>query len=291
LKRLLGREIDSHGTKISVYEGTKKSGEVILFLHPQGSTAEIWQSALDFFNENYHVVLMDLRGHGRSGKPALGYDIHSQCVDILSVMDHLKIKRAHLVGNSLGGDIATAFAALYPDRVLSLTNIDSGMINYVGENGERDITKEQVIEEFKAREIKGFLSRDELNRYVRKVFPSAIWDGYFEHWFKYVSIFELEDGRISYQIPISINTQIMEMVCDLNYLELYKTITCPILFLPAEQEDKLSIKLQYIKEASKYTYTKTTVIPGSKHLMVLDQGQETFIELAEFLIENKVAPI
>lgn len=39
-------------------------------------------------------------------------------------------------------------------------------------------------------------------------------------------------------------TQIMEIVCDLNYTELYKTITCPILFLPAEKEDHLNIKLE-----------------------------------------------
>lgn len=288
---MLGRDIDSNGTRISIYEGTKRTGETILFLHPQGSTAEIWQSVLDLFNDDYHVVLMDLRGHGKSEKPAQGYDIHTQCDDILSVMDSLKIEKAHLVGNSLGGDIATAFAAFYPDRVLSLTNIDSGMINYIGENGERDITKEQVIIEFSNREIKGFSSKIELYHYVQKVFPPAIWSGYFEEWFKYVTIFQLEDGRISYQIPISINTQIMEMVCDLNYLELYKTITCPILFLPAETEEKLSIKLENIKEAGKYTYTKTTVIPGSKHLMVLDQGQQIFKEIAKFLIEIKAATI
>lgn len=281
------REIISNGVRINVFEGSNRTGEPILFLHPQGSSSKVWKPIYDYFNKDYYVILMDLRGHGASEKATFGYGIQTQCKDILAVLNSLKIDKVHLVGNSLGGDISTAFASFYPGNVRSLINIDSGMIDYIGANGERNLSKEIVLEEFRTREIRGFASEEDMYQYVQGNFPSSLWDSYFEEWFKYVSIYKLEDGRISYQIPIHINTQIMEMVCDLKYTELYKTITCPILFLPAEQEDHLTIKLENIDVASKYTYTKTLIIPNSKHLMILDQSNEICLEINLFLNEVK----
>lgn len=289
--QLLGREILNKGTQIKVYEGSNKRGEPILFLHPQGSSSKVWEPFYHYFNKEYYVILMDLRGHGNSEKASFGYDIQTQCKDILAVLNELKINKIHLVGNSLGGDIATAFASIYPEYVMTLINIDSGMINYIGVKGERNLSKAKVVEEFKNREIKGFESKQDMYQYVQRSFPSSLWDSYFEEWFKYVSIYKLGDGRISYQIPTHINTQIMEMICDLKYTELYTSITCPILFLPAEQEDHLTIKLENIEVASHNTFTKTRIIPNSKHLMILNQAKEICQEITLFLNEIKKAQL
>ncbi|MFD2444737.1 alpha/beta fold hydrolase [Bacillus sp. CGMCC 1.16607] len=286
---MISRKIDANKIKIQVYEGGNTSGEAILFLHPQGSTSKIWEKALPLFEKEYHVISMDLRGHGESDKAVSGYDIESQCRDIKDVMENLEIQKAHLVGNSLGGDIATAFAAIYPEHIISLTNIDSGMIDYIGPEGERNKTKEEVLEEFKNRQIKSFSSKKELLEYVESVFPESLWENYFEEWFKFVSIYQDEDNRLSYQIPIAINVQIMDMVCRLHYKELYQNITCPILFLPAEMEDHLSIKLRNIEEANKYTFVKTSIIPESRHLMVLNQSQEICQEIIQFFQEVRVS--
>lgn len=279
---LIGRRIEVNEIGIQVYENGNISGEAILFLHPQGSSSKIWEKAIPSFEEDFHVILMDLRGHGESDKASNGYDVFSQCKDIKGVIEKLGKKKAHLVGNSLGGDIATAFASIFPENVISLTNIDSGMINYIGEDGERNLTKEEVLEEFKNRQIKSFSSKAELLKYVESLCPKEKWDFYFEEWFKFVSLYEVEEERISYQIPPFINVQIMEMVCDLNYKDLYKNITCPILFLPAEKEDHLTIKLKNIEEAKRQTFVKTCIIPGSKHLMILDQAEEVCHRILEF---------
>ncbi|HYK72347.1 MAG TPA: alpha/beta hydrolase, partial [Pseudoneobacillus sp.] len=259
------------------------------FLHPQGSSTKIWGKLVPMFEKDYHIILMDLRGHGESDKATEGYDIRTQCKDIKNILQKLEIQKAHFVGNSLGGDIATAFASMYPNDIISLTNIDSGMIDYIGPEGERNLTKEEVLKQFREREIKSFSSKTELLEYVQSVFPKAIWDNYFEEWFKFVSIYEVENGRISYQVPPSINVQIMDMVCDLHYKELYKNITCPILFLPAEKEDHLNIKLKNIEEAQKTTFVKSCIIPESKHLMVLNQSEEIGKEIVQFLQEINIS--
>lgn len=284
---MIGKKVEADGVELQVYESGNKLGEAILFLHPQGSSAKIWMKLIPLFEVDYHVILLDLRGHGQSEKCTSGYDIQSQCNDIQNVMKSFEIKKAHLIGNSLGGDIATAFASFFPEQVLSLTNIDSGMINYIGPEGERNVTIEEVVEEYKNRQINKFSTKGELLEYVESVFPQSIWENYFEEWFKYVSIYEVEEGRLSYQIPPSINVQIMEMVCKLDYKVLYKNITCPILFLPAEKEDNLSVKLKYIEEAKNHTLVQTCIIPDSKHLMVLDQSEEIGIEILQFYSEIK----
>lgn len=286
---MIGLKIKTNGINVQVYEYGNESGEAILFLHPQGSSTKIWGKLVPMFEKDYHIILMDLRGHGESDKATEGYDIRTQCKDIKNILQKLEIQKAHFVGNSLGGDIATAFASMYPNDIISLTNIDSGMIDYIGPEGERNLTKEEVLKQFREREIKSFSSKTELLEYVQSVFPKAIWDNYFEEWFKFVSIYEVENGRISYQVPPSINVQIMDMVCDLHYKELYKNITCPILFLPAEKEDHLNIKLKNIEEAQKTTFVKSCIIPESKHLMVLNQSEEIGKEIVQFLQEINIS--
>lgn len=72
----------------------------------------------------HRVTVYDLRGHGLSTMPLQGYTTRDHSADLLGLLDALNIKRAHLVGHSLGGAICLHFATLHPDRVQSLCLID-----------------------------------------------------------------------------------------------------------------------------------------------------------------------
>lgn len=72
------------------------------------------------------VVLYDLRGHGRSERPATGYRVDDQVADLAALLDALAIDHpVALVGNSFGGLIALAFASAHPARVRTLVLIDA----------------------------------------------------------------------------------------------------------------------------------------------------------------------
>ncbi|WP_209707807.1 alpha/beta fold hydrolase [Crossiella equi] len=74
----------------------------------------------------YEVLMYDLRGHGRSHRPAGGYRLERFVGDLHHLLDRLSVDRpAHLIGNSFGGTVAFGLAAAHPERVASLAFIES----------------------------------------------------------------------------------------------------------------------------------------------------------------------
>jgi len=72
------------------------------------------------------VVMYDLRGHGRSGRPASGYTLDYSIDDLEALLDTLAVTGpVHLVGNSYGGTIAFGYAARHPERAASVSLIES----------------------------------------------------------------------------------------------------------------------------------------------------------------------
>ncbi|WP_333740733.1 alpha/beta fold hydrolase [Streptomyces sp. IBSBF 2806] len=72
------------------------------------------------------VVMYDLRGHGRSERPARGYTLDHNIDDLEALLDRLAVSGpVHLVGNSYGGTIAFGFAARHPERAASVSLIES----------------------------------------------------------------------------------------------------------------------------------------------------------------------
>jgi pimeloyl-ACP methyl ester carboxylesterase len=107
----------------AIYYETMGEGTPIVFLHGGFGDRRMWNDQFAEFAKNYFVVRYDERGFGKSAKPTAKY---SPVSDLEMLLDHLKIDKAHLVGNSLGGILAIDFAILKPSRVRSLTVVGAG---------------------------------------------------------------------------------------------------------------------------------------------------------------------
>jgi len=101
------------------------NGETIIFLHGLGSNSTDWQQQIDCFSQNYRVIAIDCRGHGRSDKPDGKYTIPLFADDMVQLFSHLKIDSFHLVGFSMGGMVAFQIAVDNPQKVKTLTIINS----------------------------------------------------------------------------------------------------------------------------------------------------------------------
>ncbi|WP_064093537.1 alpha/beta fold hydrolase [Rossellomorea aquimaris] len=103
-----------------VQQGVGK--EYVVFLHGIGGTSNIFGKQLPVFNKNYNVVTIHLPGHGQS--PSIQsyneeFTIELIVKEVLKVLDHIKIERAHFVGISLGSVLIHAILQIAPNRVKS----------------------------------------------------------------------------------------------------------------------------------------------------------------------------
>jgi pimeloyl-ACP methyl ester carboxylesterase len=114
---------DSKGVKIRYVMEGNPDGEPVVLIHGLAGNVEMqWAAVRQALGKEYKIIALDLRGHGFSGKPHEAKQYGPEMVeDVVRLLDHLKIKKAHVVGYSLGGAVALHFAARHPERTLSAT--------------------------------------------------------------------------------------------------------------------------------------------------------------------------
>lgn len=121
---------DSNGVKIHyLVEG---KGEPVLLIHGFSINAQIqWgvPGIIKALAQDHRVIALDVRGHGKSDKPTDAKNYGTEMVeDAVRLLDHLKIKKAHVVGYSMGAIITGKLLATHPDRLLSATLGGAGVI-------------------------------------------------------------------------------------------------------------------------------------------------------------------
>ena len=101
------------------------SGASVILIHGLADNVAIWDAVIPALSAKFRVIALDQIGFGRSDKPLLNYRV-STLVDFLDgFFSKLKIERTSLIGNSLGGWVAAAYALAHPERVERLVLSDA----------------------------------------------------------------------------------------------------------------------------------------------------------------------
>jgi len=110
-----------------VYVNQKGSGEPLLFLHGVPDTSEVWDGAIAEFSNEYRCIAPDLPGFGRTHSPKkFNYSLENLARFVDQLLVTLDInERVHMVIHDIGGIVGLAFATAYPERVKSLTIMDT----------------------------------------------------------------------------------------------------------------------------------------------------------------------
>ena len=101
------------------------TGPAVVLLHGFGDTGDMWGPLAAQLAKTRTVIVPDLRGMGRSSKPAAGYDKKSQAADVRTVVTTLGQDHAAVVGHDIGTMVAYAYAVRYPDKVDKLVVMDA----------------------------------------------------------------------------------------------------------------------------------------------------------------------
>lgn len=136
------------GAKIHYIEAG--SGPVVILLHGLGGSAANWAPTIAPLAQKYRVIVPDQIGFGKSDKPMLNYRV-ATLVDFLDgFYKQVGVQKATLVGNSLGGFTAAAFAIAHPEKVDKLVLVDAAGFAVTGDldpkvlNGLNASTRQQV---------------------------------------------------------------------------------------------------------------------------------------------------
>jgi pimeloyl-ACP methyl ester carboxylesterase len=130
-------EVPGHG--FAPVDGTrlfyevKGKGPAVVLIHGGQMDSRMWDDQVAVLAKQFTVVRYDVRGYGGSFQPDR---LYSDADDLAGLLDYLQVKKAHVVGLSLGGRIALDFALAQPKRVLSLALAGPGLAGYEAPNAE-----------------------------------------------------------------------------------------------------------------------------------------------------------
>jgi pimeloyl-ACP methyl ester carboxylesterase len=100
-------------------------GPAVVLLHGFGDTGDMWEPLAAVLVRDHTVIVPDLRGMGLSAHPDTGYTKKNQALDIIGVMDALKVDRAALVTHDIGNMVGYPLAVGFPTRITRWAVIDA----------------------------------------------------------------------------------------------------------------------------------------------------------------------
>lgn len=216
-------------------------------LHGWGQSLESMRPLGDLLSRFHTVFLLDLPGFGKSSPPESDWDTVEYASCVLRFLDENNLKKVHLIGHSFGGRVGIRLASRYPDRIETLTLINSGGL-------KRTLKGRKLI---RARSI-GWLSR--LTKYADQTFGTRL----FQNWFvpRY--------GSSDYKNAGDLKNILVKTVSEDLTIDASK-IPVATFLLWGELDEETPVEMGY-RLKRLIPKCKLVVLPGKDHFPFIDEG-------------------
>lgn len=219
------------GIAVDLFEPGGGSGQAYLLVHGLASNARLYDGvAEELSRQGARVAAVDLRGHGRSQKPAEGYDYETMAADLLAVLDHLAATagwpaRPIAVGQSFGANLVLELAARHPEAISGAACIDGGTIDLKA----RFSSWEEAEAALRPPAIAGTPLVD-LEAWMRERHPDWPESGIAGS----LANFELRpDGTVVPHLSLEHHMRLVRTMWDSRPSSLYPALAVPVLLVPA----------------------------------------------------------
>jgi 2-succinyl-6-hydroxy-2,4-cyclohexadiene-1-carboxylate synthase len=261
--------VDNIALQVREYE---REGETIVFLHYGGGNLMVWQRVVPYFQARHRLVLVDLRGHGKSDRPDTGYHIDEMAGDVAGVMENLGIERAHILGSSLGAEVGLSLAANHPRKVASLA-CDGALSSEYGPYGIWDGSEEafrayvaEFLEKTRNAPERVFDSIEAFIDARRNAFEArGWWNSYVEAAERY-GVCKTDDGRYASAWRKPVSEAYMRYYFDYRFEDYYSRVECPVLMLPGEEDwrdERAKMAMEGLSQLARRA--KIVAVPGWIH--------------------------
>ena len=223
-------------------QDSRRDSKAIVFLHFSGANRVMWKRVVPAFENTYRVVLLDLRGHGKSDRSRDGYAIDDMARDVAGVIEHLQLGRVHVVGSSLGAEVGLSLAANYAEKVISLVCEGAPCSEYgpySAWQGSEEAFEAHVAEQLtKMRSTPEtvFSSIDALVDARRGILQTyGWWNEDVEAMVRY-GVRSTSHGMYAESFGRQALAQYMEALFHKRFEEDYRRVTCPLLMALGEDD-------------------------------------------------------
>jgi pimeloyl-ACP methyl ester carboxylesterase len=263
-------------------------GEAIIFAHEFAAEVETWYPQFEAFRNDYRCVAFNARGWPPSDVPEdpTAYSQDRQVADIVDLMDHLGLEKAHIVGLSMGSTTTLLFGIAHEDRARSLTIASTG---YGAVGGDRAVFHAEIASAADRLETDGWgvVAPDYGNGPFRRSFaikePAA-----------HAEFLERLGNHSGVGSARTMRTVQMVRPAFPDILDDLKAITVPVLLMAGDDDVPAIEGTLYLKRA--IPTAGLFMLPRSGHMLNLEETEAFNLTLRRFLkfasdgTWNKLAP-
>jgi (E)-2-((N-methylformamido)methylene)succinate hydrolase len=258
-----------------IFYEEKGSGEPLIFIHGVGLDHTMWNQQIDSLSDSFRVIVYDMLGHGGSEHPPGPYSLSQYVEQLSGLMEFLKIEKTHLVGFSMGGMVAQAFALDFKNKLKTVTIM----------NAVANRTEEQR---------KGILARVEE---VRENGPFSTIEPAINRWFNPSFIQSQQEvvsqvrKRLQTNNPVSyLAAYTLFATADAEVWPKLQNIETPAFIITAENDIGSNPEMaRMMHEQIKGSDIK--IIPDMKHMLPVEGADIINKELRLFLDKQTVSPV
>ena len=241
----------------------------LILIHPIGGNVLIWHHEISLLlKSGFRVIAYELRGHYRTNMGKVGaYTMQDLVNDLHQLLKHLNIKRCSIIGHSIGGIIASMYAAQFPDSVDAIVLINSSPRKFK----EKDLEKH-----FKTREVAIRDGIEGLAEYKLRNFDETrdlLKDKRHSDFFRDVFVKTSVEGFVAATIALYTVPE--------NVVEKLQTSNCKVFAIVGSDDDVFTRLLKETKEEMPEMGLK--VLDGSDHWVIIEKPKEMYDILMNFL--------
>jgi 3-oxoadipate enol-lactonase len=257
---------------INIYyedHGDNKKSYPLILIHPIGGNILIWHHEISLLlRSGFRVIAYEIRGHNRTNMGRVAaYAMHDLVDDLYRLLEHLNIKKCSIIGHSIGGIIASMYAAQYPENVDAIVMINSSPEKFQ----EKDLEKD-----FKTRQIAITQGMESLAEHKLKALDEAkdlLEDKKHSDFFREMFTKTSVEGFVAATIALYTIPE--------NVVDKLQTSKCKIFAIVGSDDEVFMRLLKETKE--EIPEMDLRVLDGSDHWVIIEKPKEMYDILMEFL--------
>jgi pimeloyl-ACP methyl ester carboxylesterase len=258
-----GRIVDLPGGDLQVREDGSAGAPAVVLIHGWTASTHWFDRITPLLEDRYHVIRVDLLGHGGSAKPKDGYSMEAQADRVAAALEQLGVRRALVAGHSTGGEVAIALAARHPKLTRALAVIDT-------EPDEKFVDPDLLAQASLWPVVGQLFKRLQSDGPIREGLGQA-----FEKGFDVPDVFVDDFKKLTFTAYKKTYDESGDYVDEGHLAGDIRSVRVPRLVIFGHDDRLVSPPLEAADEYRRQFGVRTAIVPRAGHSPMVEQPQET----------------